>query len=128
MKTWIIRLSLLTVMALSAVIAVGQHEGTGTADSVSVHQLPEYIVIQSEVTGRMIGKQSIRIGANDPSYKAAVKQLENELTGRKNLNIRHQTDLYNAMSRFGFEFVGAYPIGGADFVHIVFRKKPGFRN
>ena len=75
-----------------------------------------------------------------------MEELESLLQNRKKLHIRNQTDLLNAMSKLGFEYVDSntgasesFGLGGGDDVEVfgsdskfrtnmVFRKKEIYRN
>jgi len=114
------------------------------SSSVNIEQLPEYVVITSENT-KLLGGINITIDYKKSVYEDVLDELETLLQNRKKLKIRNQTDLLNAMSKLGFEYVDAYNatagtlgIGGGDDVQIsgseskfrtnmVFRKKEKYR-
>jgi hypothetical protein len=114
------------------------------SSTVNINDLPEYIVITSENT-KLIGGINITIDYKKSQYEDVLDELETLLQNRKKLRIRNQTDLLNAMSKLGFEYVDAYNatagtlgLGGGDDVQLsgseskfrtnmVFRKKEKYR-
>lgn len=80
---------------------------TVRAQDVNPKTLPEYVIITSENT-KLIGGINITIDYKKSSYKKELEALEHKLQGRKELSIRNQTDLLNAMSGLGYEYVDAY--------------------
>lgn len=75
--------------------------------SVGINELPEYVVVTSENT-KLIGGINITIDYKKSDYEVVLKELQTLLQNRKKLRIRNQTDLLNAMSKLGFEYVNAY--------------------
>ncbi len=131
-------------LQISECIINAQELKVETSSSVSIEQLPEYIVITSENT-KLLGGINISIDYKKSDYKDVLEELETLLQNRKKMRIRNQTDLLNAMIKLGFEYVDAYNAtagaigaGGGDDVEIfgseakyrinmVFRKKIKFR-
>lgn len=113
--------------------------------AVNISELPEYVVITSENT-KLLGGINITIDYKRSAYKDKLEVLEELLQSGKKLRIRNQTDLLNAMSQLGFDYVDAYNAtagtigaGGGDDVEVfgseakyrinmVFRKKEVYRN
>ncbi len=75
--------------------------------AVNINELPEYVVVTSENT-KLLGGININIDHKKSDYSEVLKTLESLLQNRKKLRIRTQTDLLNAMSKLGFEYVNAY--------------------
>jgi len=73
----------------------------------SFKQLPEYVVVTSENT-KVLGGIDISIDTKKSDHENALKELEALLQNRKKLRIRNQTDLLNAMSHLGFDYVDAF--------------------
>lgn len=112
---------------------------------ININELPEYLVITSENT-KLLGGIGISIDYKKSMYEEVLEELETLLQNRKKLRIRNQTDLLNALSKLGFEYLDAYNatagslgVGGGDDVNVsasnakyrtnmVFRKKEKFRN
>ncbi len=115
------------------------------SSSVNIKELPEYVIITSENT-KLFGGINIAIDYKKSSYAEVLERLETLLQNRKKLRIRNQTDLLNALSKLGFEYIDAYnanagtiSAGGGDDIEIfggeskyrvnmVFRKKEQFRS
>jgi hypothetical protein len=134
-------LMMITVLSLNL---SAQELKAETSSAVNIEQLPEYIVITSENT-KLLGGINIMIDYKKSDYAIVLEELETLLQNKKKLRIRNQTDLLNAMSRLGFEYLDAYNAtagtigaGGGDDIEIfgseakyrinmVFRKKEKFR-
>lgn len=140
-----IKISLLLLVTLVTINITAQELKVISSSSVNIEQLPEYIVVTSENT-KLIGGINITIDYKKSKYEGVLDELETLLQNRKKLRIRNQTDLLNAMSKLGFDYVDAYNAtsgtigaGGGDDVNIfgsqakfrtnmVFRKKEKYRN
>jgi hypothetical protein len=123
----------------------GQELKVVNSASVSIDELPEYVIVTSENT-KLIGGIDITIDYKRSQYQDRLEELESLLQNRKKLHIRNQTDLLNAMSKLGFEYVDSYTgasesfgLEGGDDVKVfgsdskfrtnmVFRKKEIYRN
>jgi len=139
MKKYLVLLFAFLTISLSA-----QELKVVTSSAVNIQNLPEYVVITSENT-KLLGGINITIDYKKSKYENVLDELETLLQNRKKLRIRNQTDLLNAMSQLGFEYVDAYNAtagtigaGGGDDVEIfgseakyrinmVFRKKEKYR-
>ncbi len=119
-----IKIASLLIFAYTSALAQGQADKVNTVD---VERLPEYILIGSESTARMMGPMTIVINSKGSPYEAALVELEGMLTDKDKLRILNQTDLLNAISDMGFDYVDAFIVGRGDFVNMVFRKKPEYR-
>ena len=98
------------VLALAVLLSVGvnaQELKVEEVSAVSIHELPEYVIVTSENT-KLIGGININIDHKKSDYETVLKELESLLQNRKKLRIRTQTDLLNAMSKLGFEYVNAF--------------------
>lgn len=95
--------------------------------AVDISLLPEYVVIRTEGIERMIGQKIIAIDRKKSKYSVALEALEDLLENRQKVGIFNLTDLLNAMSNIGFEYIDGISIGEADVTNIVFRKKPAYR-
>ncbi len=142
MKT--IKTNLFILVALVTMSLTAQKLEVSNSSSVNIDQLPEYIVVTSENT-KLIGGIDITIDYKKSDYEDVLDELETLLQNRKKLRIRNQTDLLNAMSKLGFEYVDAYNArggtvgagGGNDVeifgsdtkfrINMVFRKKEKYR-
>lgn len=131
----IIFLLLLSMLGVSNIIA----------QDVNINELPEYVVVTSENT-KLLGGININIASKKSTFESALKKLESTLQNAKKLRVRTQTDLLNAMSKLGFDYIDAYNAnagavgaGAGDKIQIsdtqakfrinmVFRKKEKFRN
>ena len=133
---------LLTVKGFSQELSVVR------SSSVSINDFPEYVIITSQNT-KLLGGIGLIIDSKKSSYKSQLEELESLLQDGDKLRVRNQTDLLNAMSKLGFEYVNAYNAnavmpssrdsGGEDLLNIidggegaykvnmVFRKKEKFR-
>lgn len=136
---------LVLIVAFTAINLSAQELSVDNSSSVNIKRLPEYVVITSENT-KLLGGMNINIASKKSSYENVLKDLEELLQKNRNLAIRNQTDLLNAMSKLGFDYVDAYnasagTIGaaaGEDVqafgsnakyrINMVFRKKMEFRN
>ena len=72
--------------------------------SISIEELPEYVIVTSENT-KLIGGINITIDYKRSQYQDRLEELESLLQNRRKLHIRNQTDLLNAMSKLGFEYI-----------------------
>ncbi len=143
MKTTRTNLLLLIVFALSLNLSA-QELKVETSSSTNIEQLPEYVIITSENT-KLLGGINIHIDAKKSNYKKELRGLEDLLQSGDKLKVRNQTDLLNAMSKLGFEYINAYNanagtlgVGGGDDIEVfgsdskfrinmVFRKKEKYR-
>lgn len=107
MKTVKTVLSSLIVLILLSSNAIAQELKVEETSYVNINQLPEYVVVTSENT-KLIGGININIDYKKSDYEVVLKELEHLLQNRKKLRIRTQTDLLNAMSKLGFDYVNAY--------------------
>lgn len=135
---------LVVFVALLAMNLTAQELSVDNSSSVNIERLPEYVVITSENT-KLLGGMNINIASKKSSYENVLKDLEALLQKNRNLAIRNQTDLLNAMSTLGFDYVDAYnasagtvgAAAGEDVqafgsnakyrINMVFRKKTAFR-
>ena len=74
---------------------------------VNINNLPEYVIVTSQNT-KLLGGIGVTIDAKKSSYKKQLLTLNDLLQDSDKLKIRNQTDLLNAMSKLGYEFVDAY--------------------
>ncbi len=98
--------SLILVIFMSANLSA-QELKVESLSSVNINELPEYVVVTSENT-KLLGGININIDYKKSDYENVLKELEHLLQNRKKLRIRTQTDLLNAMSKLGFDYVNAY--------------------
>lgn len=116
-----------------------------TVKEISIDELPEYVIIQSQNT-KLLGGIAMTIDFKNSEYKDALIKLQGILEKSSNLKVRNQIDLLNAMSKLGFDYLNAYlasafteadkyskestdSFGGDTYrVNMVFRKKDKFRN
>jgi predicted RND superfamily exporter protein len=102
--------------------------------TVKVEEFPEYIIINSDNISSILG-QSIRIviQAKNSEFEKSLKDLQDLLEDNKYLKISNQTDLLNAMSKLGFDYVDAFPQNPStessfSRTGFVFRKKEKYRS
>ena len=102
-----------------------------SADSLHVHvdDLPEYIIILSEIA-TPLGGILLAIQDKGSEHENALSQLESLLEDRDKLNLKNQMDVLNNMSKLGFEFIDAYTASQSNInrTSMVFRKKKKYRN
>ncbi len=113
--------------------------------SANVKDFPEYVIITSQNT-KFLGGIDITIDSKKSKYEDQLDNLEELLQSRSGLRVRNQTDLLNAMSQLGFEYINSYNAeaimpdkNGEDIfdiieggegtfrVNMVFRKKEKYR-
>lgn len=102
--------NLMTCMVLAMLISTNlkaQELSVDSSSYVNIQDLPEYVVVTSENT-KLIGGINISIDCKKSDYESILGELETLLQNRKKLSIRNQTDLLNAMSELGFEYINAY--------------------
>ncbi|MGB3851570.1 MAG: hypothetical protein WA958_16500 [Tunicatimonas sp.] len=121
MKTRIIATAFLLVLACLSALA---QQPTNPTPAVDINDLPEYVVIRADFGGRPV---TFFIDSRNSPHKAALKALEDALTNKKKLWIQNRTDLLNALSNLGFDYVDNIPFGQSSSASIVFRKKPEYR-
>lgn len=100
-------LTSLVVLLLMSTNVNAQELKVESVSAVNINELPEYVVVTSENT-KLLGGININIDHKKSDYEDILKELESLLQNRKKLRIRNQTDLLNAMSKLGFEYVNAY--------------------
>ncbi len=136
---------LLLLLTLITINLAAQKSKVIETFRTNIKQLPEYVVVTSENT-KVLGGIDISIDTKKSDHEDVLKQLETLLQNRKKLRIRNQTDLLNAMSNLGFEYVDAFNASSAiidagtedDFeilegeskfrINMVFRKKEKYRS
>lgn len=130
--------TIITMLLLAVSVSMNAQElSAPEAESVSVNELPEYIIVTSENTG-LIGGINITIDYKNSEYKPELIELSSLLQSGKKLKVRNQMDLLNAMSVLGFEYIDAYTGRDAGYsgknyesskyrTNMVFRKKEQFR-
>ena len=135
---------LLLIVTILSFNLTAQELKVETSSSVNIKNLPEYVIITSENT-KLLGGIGIFIDYKKSDYATILEELETLLQNRKKLRIRNQTDLLNAMSKLGFEYVDAYNANSNSFgssggnnefttsdskfrINMVFRKKEKYRN
>lgn len=131
------------LLGLAFVLTLGvnaQNESSVKVVYTEVDKLPEYVIITSENT-KLLGGINIIIDCKKSKYKEELRNLESMLQDGDKLRVRNQTDLLNAMSELGFEYIDGYNSGSSSFgsndefsvsdakfrVNMVFRKKEQFR-
>ncbi len=122
-------------------------EKTSQNAVINIEELPEYLIIQSEDT-RLLGGIAMTIDYKNSEYKEALIKLQGTLEKSSGLKVRNQTDLLNALSKLGFEYVDAYEASAFSSstsdqsqdkssseygsskirINMIFRKKEKFRN
>ncbi len=124
------------IMVFSVLLMVSQQYSYGQqlavvkASSISVDELPEYVIITSQNT-KLLGGINIIIDYKKSLYKQQLRELEELLQDGDKLRVRNQTDLLNAMAVLGFEYVNAYnastvtPSIGKDDVDVIFDELDG---
>ena len=123
-----IKILLLLVLTGASVSVFAQESKQDQPYLVVLEKLPEYVIAVSESTGRIIGSIIIAIDKKRSIYSPALTELEDVLISKEKMDIRNQTDLLNAMSDLGFDYIDAFSIGEGDMTKIVFRKKLKHRN
>ncbi len=114
-------------IAFASLSTYGQTVKEYKSFSLNIDELPEYVVIFSETTGRIMGNIVTQIDSKKSPDKSALDKLDDILTNKKKLRVRNQTDLLNIMLGFGYEYVNAFSAGQSDMSKIVFRKKVKYR-
>ncbi len=105
--------NLRTVLFVASMFLVMLNEGYAQelsftkSTEVNINNLPEYVIVTSQNT-KLLGGIGVTIDAKKSSYKKQLLTLNDLLQDSDKLKIRNQTDLLNAMSKLGYEFVDAY--------------------
>lgn len=133
---------LIIAIMLMSITSFSQNLSVVESSEININDLPEYVIITSENT-KLLGGIGISIDSKKSKYQSQLETLESLLQNRKKLHIRNQTDLLNALSKLGFEYLNAYVAssgslntGDSGFssgstksrVNMVFRKKEKFRS
>lgn len=117
-----------------AIIVCSAMNSFAQTKKVTAAELPEYIVITAEST-KLIGGIGILIDKKNSPFKDQFDILQEQLDSKKSgSGVRTLTDLLNAMSDLGFEYVNAFAATSTDLGgtvssieknrnNIVFRKK-----
>ncbi|MFY7651409.1 MAG: hypothetical protein ACOVQE_01850 [Chitinophagaceae bacterium] len=101
---------------------------------IKVTELPEYVVINSDnATGTLSRTIRIAILSKFSATEKELQLLQEILDDKQYLGITNQTDLLNAMSKLGFDFLTAFPqnlreLSSESRTGFVFRKKEKYRN
>ena len=77
------------------------------SSSINIDRLPEYVIVTSQNT-KFLGGINLTIDYKRSNYRHILKKLSDLLQDGNKLRIRNQTDLLNAMSNLGFEYVDSY--------------------
>ena len=112
--------TILLILAFTGALA--QEQNTDKVGSVDINNLPEYVVIRFVSPPGVI----IVVDKKDSPYESGLIELNELLEDRKKISVRNLTDLLNALSDVGFDYVDAFRIGD-DVTGVVFRKKPEYR-
>ncbi|PCJ98007.1 MAG: hypothetical protein COA50_03500 [Flavobacteriaceae bacterium] len=75
--------------------------------SANVKNFPEYVIITSRNT-KLLGGIGITIDSKNSKYQDQLENLDELLSSKHGLRIRNQTDLLNAMSDLGFDYINVY--------------------
>lgn len=123
----ILSLFLIVFLSISSSNTFGQELKINDSYAVDISHLPEYVVIRTEGIERLIGQKIIAIDRKKSEYSVALEKLEDLLENKQKVGIYNLTDLLNAMSNIGFEYVDGISIGEGDVTNVVFRKKSEYR-
>jgi hypothetical protein len=102
--------------------------------SFKVEEFPEYVIINCDNLNPVLANSiNIVIQAKNSKFEKSLKGLQDFFEGNKYLKIRNQTDLLNAMSELGFDYVDAFPQNSPENsafsrTGFVFRKKEKYRS
>ncbi|MEM9362998.1 MAG: hypothetical protein AAGA43_10195 [Bacteroidota bacterium] len=125
----IIRLGVLSSGLMFLSTTVSAQTLQVNSEKIHVDELPEYLIIMSEMA-TFSGGILLTIQDKGSPYKGALSKLRRMLTDKDMLNLKNQMDILNNMSVLGFEFVDAYTSSHSNIsrTSMVFRKKPTYRN
>jgi hypothetical protein len=102
--------------------------------SFKVEEFPEYVIINCDnLTPILANSINIVIQAKNSKFEKSLKGLQDFFEDNKYLNISNQTDLLNAMSELGFDYVDAFPQNATENsifsrTGFVFRKKEKYQS
>jgi hypothetical protein len=102
--------------------------------SFKIEEFPEYVIINCDNLNPVLANSiNIVIQAKNSKFEKSLKGLQDFFEGNKYLKIRNQTDLLNAMSELGFDYVDAFPQNSPENsafsrTGFVFRKKEKYRS
>ena len=124
----------MTIGAILFTISLSAQQLTVNDKAIKIEELPEYIVINCDnFSSALGGTIGITIQSKKSDYEKVLTDLGVVLEENKYLGIKNQTDLLNAMSKLGFDYVNAFPQSSPETVSFsrsgfVFRKKEKYRN
>jgi hypothetical protein len=125
---------IMTIAAMMFATSLSAQQLSVSDKAIKVEELPEYIVISCDnFSSKLGGPIGINVQSRKSDFEKALTDLQDILEENKYLGIRSQTDLLNAMSKLGFDYVNAYPQSAPESVlfsrsSFVFRKKEKYRN
>ncbi len=96
----------------------------------TIEELPEYVVIQTEVFTRGTSGRILEVdGRRKSRDEKALTKLEDYLQDKKRSGVKYHTDLLNEMSDIGYDFIQAIKNDEVDYLaRYIFRKKAKFRD
>ena len=95
------------VLLISSTQIFSQELSVIKSSKVNINNFPEYVIITSQNT-KLLGGIGIHIDYKKSKFKSQLQELESLLQDGDKLRIRNQTDLLNAMSKLGFEYINSY--------------------
>ncbi len=103
----LVKTTMVLMLLVTALNVKGQELSVIKSSSIGINELPEYVIITSQNT-KLLGGINIIIDKKRSTYKDQLEELESLLQDGDKLRVRNQTDLLNAMSKLGFDYVNAY--------------------
>lgn len=128
--------SLRTIVSIGAILfATSLHaqQLSKSGKTVKADELPEYVIINCDNTrSGLTNSIRIVIQSKNSEYEKSLQDLQALLEENNYLKISNQTDLLNAMSRLGFDYINAFPQNPGEGnsysrTGFVFRKKDKYR-
>jgi len=117
-----------SIHLIACLLLSASYPQQGIDKGFKVDDLPEYVVIRSEGLKESWGKTLfLGIDSRRSTHEKALVALEDYLSNKDKRAVNSQTDLLNAMSELGFDYLNAYQIGTEDMVNVVFRKQEQYR-
>jgi len=97
-------ISLIVILLLNTTLF---SQELSTSKSANIKDFPEYVIVTSQNT-KLFGGINIVIDSKKSKYEDQLDNLADLLQSRHGLKVRNQTDLLNAMSQLGFDYINSY--------------------
>jgi hypothetical protein len=103
----IIKITIITIILTLTFCKTISAQELSKTQSAKIENFPEYVIITSQNT-KLFGGIGIFIDSKKSKYEENLDNLAELLQSKSGLRVRNQTDLLNAMSQLGFDYINSY--------------------